>query len=193
MNFSVTLDKTIGFSDEELEKLTKAVGLMASAWSSDEFKEFVVNFEYSYQANVGRWPFRKLQTFSGKQFRWNLNLNNLQVYEKLTSGSETLNPGEDHDADISITIDRKNVRGVIGYTYPTSRMQWIYSWYFKAYSAAEIAGNLAHEYCHKIGFDHEFNNVPGREFTVPYAIGYQTVKIARALEKKEAENGVHNA
>lgn len=193
MSFTVKLDQAVGFSDAELEKLTRAVGLWSAAWNSPEFKEFVINFEYAYLAKVGRWPFGKTQRFSGKQFRWNNGLNNLQVYEKLLAGSETLNPGEDNEADLSISLDKRNVRGVIGYTYPNSRMQWIYNWYFKAYSPAEIAGNLAHEYCHKLGFDHEFKAVAGREFTVPYAVGYETVKIARALEKKEAENGVHDS
>lgn len=108
-----------------------------------------------------------------------------QVFETIMSGAEKLSPEIDGEADISVTLDARDAGSVIGYTYPNTRMQWIYASFFGRATPADIAGNLAHEYCHKIGFEHEFNFTSLRQYTVPYAIGYLTREIANNLTKGE--------
>jgi hypothetical protein len=79
---------------------------------------------------------------------------------------------EDNEADIFLKIDRTDKPGVIGYTYSNTKWQWIYSRILREWGAQDIAGNLAHEWCHKIGFEHESSWTSKREHSVPYAIGY---------------------
>jgi hypothetical protein len=44
---------------------------------------------------------------------------------------------------------------------------------------------VAHEYCHKIGFEHSVQPTPSRPFSVPYGIG----NIVEELANKYLKNG----
>jgi hypothetical protein len=48
-----------------------------------------------------------------------------------------------------------------------------------SWSATDVAGNLAHEWMHQLGFEHAWRHEPGREHTVPYAIGTLVERLAR--------------
>lgn len=90
----------------------------------------------------------------------------------LKAGAESLSPSPDQEMDASIALGTGSQ--AIGYTYPNSRWQWINKWFLDLTSTkpADIAGNIAHEYAHKLGFDHAYNFHSKRQYTVPYAIGY---------------------
>lgn len=109
---------------------------------------------------------------TGYGFEDNLGLADQEIYQKIMKGAEVLDPTEDHEADIYMKIDRRNKRGVIGYTYPKTNWQWVYSWVLEEFTQEEVAMNIVHEWLHKLGFDHDFFNTPEREHSVPYAVGY---------------------
>jgi hypothetical protein len=44
--------------------------------------------------------------------------------------------------------------------------------YFYVYTPYQVAGNLTHEWLHKLGFDHDVASTPARPYSVPYAVGY---------------------
>ncbi len=167
MAFKVTLTDTSGFSSTELDKLDQAVAIWERVWNSDEFKARVLGFGFNQTITTGTWPFRKKENRFCPYFRMTSETR-IQVYNNLLAGSERLNPGDNGVADISITLDKRDGKSVIGYTYANTRMQWIYSDWFRSVTPADIAGNLAHEYCHKLGYSHEFNYNALRSFTVPY-------------------------
>ena len=54
--------------------------------------------------------------------------------------------------------------------------------FFDNFTPAEIAGNLAHEWMHKIGFDHDFNSTSRRPYSVPYAVGDLVESLAEQYE-----------
>jgi hypothetical protein len=172
--FRVNLVEKVDFKPGEAEKLSNAVAIWEKVWNSPEFQHLVLNF--GYYERVGF--FRRLKYRSG--FRLT-QYNSKGVLDFILSGSEILSPEKDGEADIALTIDRRTTESVIGYTYPATKMQWIYSKFFNSMDVAEIAGNLAHEYCHKLGFEHEFNPTALRQYTVPYAIGYMTRDLARKM------------
>lgn len=106
-----------------------------------------------------------------------------EVYKKIMSGAETLDPVEDGEADIYVELDRSFSWSAIGYTYENTKWQWIYNRFFKGATVAGIAGNLAHEWCHKIGYDHEFKWTELREHSVPYAVGYYVESYSEKANK----------
>jgi len=149
------------FKEEDKELLQASIAKMAEALSSDEFKEFCLNYSYK-----GKWRKRVLG------FRWDKGLERDGVYEKIMKGKEKLSGEEDNTANIFLKLSDKKKKGVLGYTKPNTRWQWIYPWFFKKRKVNKIAGNLAHEWMHKLGFSHERRRTKRRKYTVPYAVGY---------------------
>ena len=153
----VTLCEKKGFREEEMVKLLKGLNYLQQVVNSDYFKTWVLNFEWMGKV----------------QFANNAGLTNEQVYDRIMSGVEVLRPERDNEMDIYLTIYNTYVTGrnVIGYTYPSSSMQYINRRFFAIFSPHQVAANLLHEWCHKIGFDHDFKATRARPFSVPYAVG----------------------
>lgn len=143
------------FTKKEYEKFRSALSLGEKVLNSDSFKFKVLNY-----------PFRET---NGK--------NNTQIYQMFMSGKDNFNKEVDNDLDIYITL-YYSPKKVIGYTYPSTFRTWVNRKFFKKFDAADILGNITHEYCHNLGFGHSIR--VGRKHTVPYAMGY----IARDLGKK---------
>lgn len=159
----------------ERAKIMAACAHFERAFNSEEFKQFILNFSYKNTYTTGRLWNKKTHTEIVNHFE-STEMTNEQVYRTLMNGAETLSPEIDHEADIYLEIDRRDKHGVIGYTYPRTKWQYMYNWFFKSVTIEEIAGNLLHEYCHKLGFDHAYYNTPTRQYSVPYACGYFITK-----------------
>lgn len=169
-NFKVSI-ATEGLSATENAKIKLATIHLSGVLNSDEFKQFVLNYSYKNTYTTGRLWNKKTHTEIVNHFE-STHMTNEQVYQTIMNGAESLSPEIDYEANVYLKIDRRNKHGVIGYTYPTTQWQYIYNWFFKSATVEEIAGNLGHEYCHKLGFNHAYYNTPTRQYSVPYAIGY---------------------
>lgn len=161
-----------GFNNVELEKLELARTHMENALKSKKFFDFMMNFSYEETTCTGRFWNRKCTTSINQMFRYNNGKSRKEIYNHLLLGSEKLNSDEDYEADVFLKIDRRRNKNVLGYTYPNTSWQWVYATFFSNSTYKEIAGNMAHEWCHKMGFDHEFRYSNLRQYTVPYAVGY---------------------
>ncbi len=170
-NFNVSLEAR-NFKEKDIPLLEASVSKMARALGSDNFEDFCLRYSYKSQSCTGYWWWKKCKSIIHKSFRWNKELCRKEIYDKLMSGKETLSPDHDNEADVFLSLDKKNKKGVLGYTYPSTNWQWIYNWFFKTGNADSIAGNIAHEWCHKMGFGHERKYNSLRSKTVPYAVGY---------------------
>ena len=159
---AVKINAAHNFTPVELVKLTNAAKLLERVVNSTEFKDRVLTYKFSSAAG----------------------LTNEQIYNLIMSGKEVLSPTEDHEIDIDIMM-YYSIKGVIGYTYPNVLRTWVNRRFFKNFSSANIAGNLIHEWAHKVGFDHDFFNTKQRPYSVPYALGYLVEELGRVpmLEK----------
>ena len=61
-------------------------------------------------------------------------------------------------------------RNVVGYTSQGTPEITMNRSFFDGYTPAEIAGNMAHEWMHKLGFEHDFRATARRPDSVPYAV-----------------------
>lgn len=184
MGTKVRVEAT-GFSSKQLEKLSEAAALLERVINSSAFAEEVLNFSYQYSTGALWWK----RWFTSKNFRWNNGDTRAQVLEKILAGNE-LKSGADQEVDCIITLYTGDP-GVLGYTYPSTLKTWINSHFFNDAPIYEIAGNLAHEYCHKLGYDHEYNRTSLRDYTAPYAIGYMVSRLGKevlATDKAKASN-----
>lgn len=161
-NFDASI-KFVNFEVEQEEKVNKAIEIIKKVIASDEFRTKVINF-----------------TYNGKrQFLDNKGLTNDQIYLKLIQGAESLVPEEDNEMDLELELYYSS-KNTVGYTYPNSMRVWMNTKYFTPYTPTQVAGNVFHEWTHKLGFDHASSYSVARDSSVPYAIGY----LIRDLGKK---------
>lgn len=142
------------FSSTQAQKMDEAIDKLVEIVNSETFKQRVLNHTYNGVLS----------------FVDNKGLTNLQVYQKLMQGSETLNPAIDSEMDIDITLYYSN-NSTVGYTYPNSERIWVNDKFFRSNSLGRVAANIIHEWTHKLGFDHDYNRTTRRNYSVPYGIG----------------------
>jgi len=111
-------------------------------------------------------------------------LTNLQIYQLIMNGTETLDGSIDHEIDVSVKQYYKNNK-VVGWTTEGSVWTNVNRKFFDGYDDAEVAGNLIHEWLHKLGFDH---SSASEHSSVPYQIGYIVRDMIKDLDKGRVFN-----
>ncbi len=156
---TVRFNSLVGFNEKQLNKILEAKKFIEATVNSPEFKDKVLNFTYDGK----------------KQFNWNEGMSNEQIYELFMSGKETLNGIEDQEMDFEVELYKPKwyqSKKTIGYTMPSTTRIWCNVNFFNKFTPQDVAGNLVHEWIHKIGFGHSVKMNSTRPYTVPYAIGY---------------------
>lgn len=151
----------MNFTASRQDKINQATELIKKIVASEEFREAVIN-----------------HTYNGKKtFVDNGGLTNVQIYHRFLLGAEKLSPEQNNtlDAEIELYYDSSST---IGYTNPTTRRIWMNTKFYDNYTSAQVAGNLTHEWLHKLGFGHATTSTPSRPYSVPYAIGYIIKRLA---------------
>ncbi len=160
---------TRNFTNSDLEKLNKAIFILEKVMNSDYLKNLILTFQYKGMS----------------QFHQNNGLMNFEVLNLIMSGAESLNPIKDTTMNFDLTMYRSfnPFSKVKGYTKPDTNRIWINSKYYRksSWTAADVAGNLAHEWLHKLGFTHDYYHNEDRRFSVPYAIGYLVRDMAKTM------------
>jgi hypothetical protein len=153
------------FSRADEAKVLKAIEIIKKVVASREFRDRLINFTYQGQ----------------KQFVDNRGMSNGQIYRKILNGDEDLRPVIDHHMDLELELyySRWNT---VGYTYPHTLRIWMNTKFFNAYTPAEVAGNIFHEWLHKLGFDHASSHSAARDASVPYALGYLIEELGKQYE-----------
>lgn len=153
------------FEREQEEKVFKAIEIIKKVVSSPEFKKRVLNF-----------------TYNGKKvFVDNSGLSNEEVYQKILLGAELLKSDVDHRMDLELELFY-TWRSTVGYGVPGTMTIYMNTKFFNPYTPTEVAGNIFHEWLHKLGFDHAQSYSVERDSSVPYALGYLIEEIGRKYE-----------
>lgn len=164
-NEALTFDTNlslVNFSSTQQSKILKAAELIRQVVATEEFRHAVMNFTYQGQ----------------KAFIDNGGLSNAQIYQRFLEGAEKLSPSRNNAMDVQVELYYE-ASMTIGYTKPDSKKIWINTKYFNYYSAAQVAGNLTHEWVHKLGFGHDSAWNESRSSSVPYALGYLMERLAK--------------
>ncbi len=156
-----TLVAAVNFDSEERLKIERAAELVKQIIMGQEFKDAVVNHVYNGQ----------------KTFVDNSGLTNLQIYDRIIIAAERLSPQKNFRMDVEIELYFED-SSTIGYTYPSTPRIWMNRKFFSRYTLAQVAGNLTHEWLHKLGFSHDVSDTDSRAFSVPYAVGYIVRRLA---------------
>lgn len=154
-------------SKEQMVKFSRSEEFISKLLNSQEFKDAVLGFKYG-----------------GKnQFFGNEGLSNEAIYNHLVKGAEALIPSENYQMDITAQCYLSKFSSSIGYTYPSSINIYVNMKYHASYKWYQVAGNTAHEWVHKMGFDHSQNWTKDRDYSVPYGIGYLVSSMGKQYDE----------
>lgn len=163
-NFEINASLTDFDANDEI-KVKKAFVIIKKVIASAEFRTRVIDFTYN----------------GTKKFVDNDNFTNAQIYQKLLDGSEDLQPGVDNQMDLDLELYYSS-RSTVGYTYADGLRIWMNTKFFDAYTPCEVAGNVFHEWTHKLGFGHASSYSVSRDSSVPYALGYLVEELGKKYE-----------
>lgn len=157
------------FTTADQAKVYRAKDIVEVIMNSKEFKQRVLNFTWKGE----------------KQFNDNNGLTNQEIYDLLMTGEEELMPASTGVMNFDLTLYRsKNPWSKVkGYTKPDTMRIWMNKKFFRksSWTAIDVAGNMVHEWVHKMGFGHAYKHNPDRPYSVPYAIGYIVGDLAREM------------
>jgi hypothetical protein len=162
------------YAGDNRVKIMQALELMQTVINSQEFQEQVYNF-----------------TFKGeRQFNQNEGYSNEQIYSQLMDAREILLPESQGIINLDLSLYTPKwwqitQRYVVGYTHPDSLRIFMNTNFFKKFEPSDVAGNMTHEWVHKMGYSHDFNANEDRPYSVPYAVGYIMRTLAAKVAKGE--------
>lgn len=174
---SVDLDALSGFSAADKTKIGQAAEAMSEALSSEDFKQAVLHFTYD-----GKEQFSNNQLADAAGNTVATTMSNQQIYDTMMESRETYLNNVDETAHINLTLYTPPFYkkwSVVGYGYPGQPQIFMNWYYFNSYDIAQVAANIAHEWTHKLGFDHDYNRTARRPYSVPYGVGCLVENLAQ--------------
>ena len=145
----------VSFTADQEAKYNKAIEIVKLVVATEKFRNDVVNFTYNGQ----------------KAFIDNKSRTNQQIYQTILDAAETLQPIKNNTMDLEVQLYYA-ANTVVGYTNGGTRRIWVNTKFFNSFKENSVAGNLFHEWLHKLGYTHSYSSTPTRPYSVPYAVGY---------------------
>ncbi|MGE3611064.1 MAG: hypothetical protein AB7I27_15845 [Bacteriovoracaceae bacterium] len=145
----------LNFNETQASKYNKAIQIVKLVVGTEEFKNQVLNYTYN----------------GSKQFVDNKGLSNQEIYQTILEAAEKLRPIKNNTMDLEVELYYTN-NSVVGYTNGGTTQIWVNTKFFDQYAPNSVAGNLFHEWLHKLGYTHDYYATAQRPHSVPYAIGY---------------------
>lgn len=162
LSFQTNVDLLTAFTADQEAKYMAAVAMVKKVVATEAFRTKVLNHTYN----------------GVKQFVDNRGRTNAQIYQTILDAAESLQPAKNNTMDVGVKLYYEN-SSVVGYTNGSITYINVNTKFFNGYDVNEVAGNLFHEWLHKLGYGHSASATPSRPYSVPYAIGY----IVRTLGK----------
>lgn len=161
-SFKTKVSYLSGFSLSDEQKYNQAVALVKKVVGTQAFRTKVLN-----------------HTYGGKKtYVQNNSKTNAQIYQSILDAAEKLTPAKNNQMDVGVKLYYTN-NSVVGYTNASITYINVNTKFFDSYGIHEVAGNLFHEWLHKLGYGHDADATARRPYSVPYAIGYMIRDIGK--------------
>lgn len=162
LTFKTNVSYLSGFDLSDEAKYDKAVAIVKKVVATEAFRNQVLNHTYN----------------GAKTFVDNNGLTNEQIYQSILDAAEKLTPTKNNTMDVGVKLYYTN-NSVVGYTSTNITYINVNTKFFDKYDPNEVAGNLFHEWLHKLGYGHDSSATSRRPYSVPYAIGYMIRDIGK--------------
>lgn len=164
LSFRTNVQYLSGFTGADEDKYNQAVALVKKVVATEEFRNKVLSFTYN----------------GSKAFVQNNGLTNEQIYQDILEAAETLQPAKNNTLDVGVKLYYE-ASSTVGYTSSSITYINVNTKFFDTYSINSVAGNLFHEWLHKLGYAHDSAATTRRPYSVPYAIGYIVRDIGKSF------------
>ena len=154
--------KFMNLTAAQKTKYNKAIAIVKKVVATESFRTKVLNFKYG----------------GVKQFVNNNGKSNAQIYQSILDAAENLTPAKNNKMDLGVKMYYQ-ASSVVGYTSTGITYINVNTKFFNSYTANEVAGNLFHEWLHKLGYGHDASATSRRPYSVPYAVGYMIRDLGR--------------
>jgi hypothetical protein len=164
LSYKTNVTYLSGFSQADEQKYDKAVALVKKVVATEAFRKRVLNHTYG----------------GSKTYVQNNGLSNAQIYQAILDAAEKLTPAKNNTMDVGVKLYYTN-NSVVGYTNGSITYINVNTKFFNSYGIHEVAGNLFHEWLHKLGYGHDSDATARRPYSVPYAVGYMIRDIGKSF------------
>jgi hypothetical protein len=154
---------------EEEIKVQMALSAIEEIVNSDEFYKEVLSMSYK----IGKKTYRGFSQ---------TKLSSEEVLKSIYSARENFPGGAEHSIDLYLNMYYER-SSTIGWTAPKEKFIHMNRYHHDRYSLAQTAGNLFHEWLHKINHDHSKRHNSLRPHSVPYKLGQL---IAEKIAERES-------
>lgn len=160
----VSVGKVTGYSTTERAKLDAGMKLLTDVLNSQEFRDGVLSATFQGRPGFASDP-RSPQ----------------EIYRAIREAKESYTDAADGEVDLNLSLENLSwfQRNVVGYTTESSDTLTTNRRFFSGFEPAEIAGHVAHEWLHKLGFEHDFKATARRPDSVPYELGELVERLAK--------------
>lgn len=154
----------MNLTSTQITKYNKAVSIVKKVVGTEAFRKKVLNFRYAGKT----------------QFADNKGRTNSEIYQSILDAAETLKPVKNNTMDLGVKMYYQ-ASSVVGYTNPSITYINVNTKFFNSYTANQVAGNLFHEWLHKLGYGHDASATTKRPYSVPYAVGYMIRDLGKSF------------
>lgn len=162
LSFQTNVD-LMNFSATQENKYNEAIAIVKKVVATEKFRNTILKYSYN-----------------GTGMFSTTSKSNSQVYQSILDAAEKLTPSKNNTMDLGVKLYYED-NTVIGYTNGSITYINVNTKFFNQFSANEVAGNLMHEWLHKLGYDHDFDVTARRPYSVPYAVGYLIRDIGKSF------------
>lgn len=146
-----------GADAQDEDRITRALHMIEEVVNSEEFRAAILNMKYKIGSTE----------YSGFS---QTNETPAQVLAKILDATENFTGGQKHSIDLHLEMYYER-SSTVGWTSPSDKVIHMNRYFHANYTAEETAGNLFHEWLHKIGYNHSKYNNSARPHSVPYKLG----------------------
>jgi hypothetical protein len=154
----------LSFTAAQTDKYNQAVAMVKKVVATEQFETAILNYTWN----------------GAQQFANNNGLTNAQIYQSILDAAETLQPAKNNTMDLGVKLYYE-ASTIIGYTNGSITYINVNTKFFDQFAINDVAGNLFHEWLHKLGYVHDFASTPQRPYSVPYAVGYLVRDIGKSF------------
>lgn len=162
LSFKSNVTYLSGFTTTDEDKYNQAVAIVKKVVATEAFRTKVLNHTYG----------------GSKTYANAAGKTNAQIYQSILDAAETLQPAKNNTMDVGVKLYYE-ASSIVGYTNGSITYINVNTKFFDQYDPNEVAGNLFHEWLHKLGYGHDSAATAARPYSVPYAVGYMVRDIGK--------------